>query len=119
MLNEVSDLRELTTRMGVALGMEGVMGQGRKLRFLPSCCVAERKRALSLVLFSSFYYKETGAKRMFTVMQLGFKPRSNSKAFFPPLLPDRFMAGKADSRINRYNSMREVPKYAKVPQRCR
>ena len=118
MLNEVSDLRELTTRMGVALGMEGVMGQGRKLRFLPSCCVAERKSALSLVPFSSFYSKETVAQRECSQScSWDSNPDlTNSKAFFSPLLPDRFMAGKADSRINRYNSMRDVPKYAKVPQ---
>lgn len=60
---EVSDLRELSWNED-ALGMEGLVGQGKKLIFfLPSCCVPECKHSLSLVSFSSCYKRETVAER--------------------------------------------------------
>lgn len=37
-MNEVPDLRELIAVMGVALGMEGLMGQGKNQIFLQLLC---------------------------------------------------------------------------------
>lgn len=53
-MHEVPDLRELTAGMGMALGLEDLVGQ-RKTNScpptpIPSCCVPECKCCLSLAL---------------------------------------------------------------------
>lgn len=76
-LNEVLDLEGLIAGRGVALGMEGLVDQGKKLTFFPSCYVPEYKSPWHSVLLSSFCGQEAMAQRECSDVQLGFKPRSD------------------------------------------